>query len=83
VHPQLRATKGLVAAGQCGGKILLVDMGTKHLNWWKHNEVNPTDMKQIVNSDIDDPSRIQQIAESITSRGDHAAIVLDGMYKGA
>jgi hypothetical protein len=82
VHPQLRTSKGLVAAGQCGGKILLIDMGTKHSNWWKHNEVNPTNMKQIAKSDIDDPNLMQQIAERITSRGEHTAIVLDGMYKG-
>lgn len=39
-------------------------------------------MRQISKSDIDDPNLLQQIAEMVTSRGEHTAIVLDGMYKG-
>lgn len=65
-----------------GGKILLMDMGTKHLNWWKHNEVNPTNMSKVLKSESDDPTLMLQITEVVTSRGDHTAIILDGMYNG-
>ncbi|XP_065334146.1 titin-like isoform X2 [Cloeon dipterum] len=77
VHPILRNSGGLIAAGQIGGKVLLIDMQTNHANWWKHEEFNPTNLSMVGSESCGDPVVLQK-AESLMQKGLHLAVVLDG-----
>ncbi|CAB3364507.1 Hypothetical predicted protein [Cloeon dipterum] len=77
VHPILRNSGGLIAAGQIGGKVLLIDMQTNHANWWKHEEFNPTNLSMVSSEICGDPVVLQK-AESLMQKGLHLAVVLDG-----
>jgi hypothetical protein len=65
-----------------GGKIFLIDMATKHANWWKHDEVNPTNLALIQAQDCEDLNIVQKVTKLAQTRGDHFSIVLDGSFGG-
>ncbi|XP_059489795.1 protein ELYS-like isoform X2 [Neocloeon triangulifer] len=79
LHPLLRATSGLVAAGQIGGKVLLIDMQANNSNWWRHEEFNPTNLNMIPAKKCDDPTIVQN-ANSHSAKGEHLAVVLDSNF---